>query len=229
MMDKLKAKLGYFIRDIVFGLEDGIVSTLGVVIGIAEGSQNGRIVILSGVVVVLIEAFSMAAGTYLSSKSHIEVLKEKIKEEKRAIKERPEEEIEELYEMYKERGFSKNEIKMIVERIIKDEELWLEEMKHKELGITERQLENPAANALYMWLSYLCGGILPVLPFFFLEIRPAIVLSVIFAVVSLFIIGVGKSALTKVSWWKSGLEITLVALSAAVLGYSIGKLFLLLF
>ena len=81
-MNKLKEKFSDSIRDIVFGLEDGIVSTLGVVIGIAEGSQNSKIVILSGIVVVLVESLSMAAGSYLFSKSQIEVLKEKIKEEK---------------------------------------------------------------------------------------------------------------------------------------------------
>lgn len=228
-MNKLREKISDSIRDIVFGLEDGVVSTLGVVIGIAEGSQNSRIVILSGIVVVLVEALSMTAGSYLSSKSQTEVLKEKIKEEKKSIEEKPKEEIEELYEMYKDRGFTKQEIEIIVKRIVQDQELWLEEMKHKELGITDKQLESSKLNALYMGLSYITGGILPVIPYFFLEIGQAVILSVVLAIISLFIIGAGKTAITKNNWWKSGLEMTLVALGAAVIGYAIGKLFLLLF
>jgi len=228
-MSKLREKISDSIRDIVFGLEDGIVSTLGVVIGIAEGSQNSRIVILSGIVVVLVESLSMAAGSYLSSKSQIEVLKEKIKEEKKSIEEKPREEIEELYEMYKDRGFTKEEIEIIVKRIVQDQELWLEEMKHKELGITDKQLESSKLNALYMGLSYVAGGILPVLPYFFLEIDQAVISSVVLAIIGLFIIGAGKTAITKNNWWKSGLEMTLVALGAAAIGYVIGKAFLLLF
>src|SRR5689334_1511262 len=71
------------IRELVFGLEDGLVSTLGAVAGIAAGTEDGRIVVLSGLVLVSVEALSMAAGSYLSNKSHREMLEKRIEDERR--------------------------------------------------------------------------------------------------------------------------------------------------
>jgi len=211
------------IRDIVFGLEDGLVSTLGVIIGIAEGSRSSYVVILSGIVVVFVEALSMAAGTFLSAKSNKEVLEEKIRKEKLEIKNKPGEETEELYEIYREQGLSREDAKPLVEQVIKNENVWLEEMKLHELGITDAQLENPKINALFMGVSYIIAGSVPVLAFFFLPIDSAVILSVILTVVALFFVGAGKTIFTKKSWLKSGAEMTLIALAAAALGFVIGK------
>src|SRR5690348_8031501 len=116
------------IRELVFGLEDGLVSTLGAVAGIAAGTEDGRIVVLSGLVLISVEALSMAAGSYLSNKSHQEMLQKRIADEREEIETKPEEETEELRVMYRQRGFTEPEVEILVSRIVQDKELWLEEI-----------------------------------------------------------------------------------------------------
>lgn len=210
------------IRELVFGLEDGLVSTLGAVAGIAAGTEDGRIVILSGLVLVAVEALSMAAGSYLSNKSHREMLEKRIADERREIEEKPGEETEELRVMYRQRGFSEDEIAILVRRIVADKELWLEEMMAKELRIGAGDLEEPKSRALIMGAAYVAGGAVPVIPFLLLPVEKALVVAVAAAVTALFAIGFVKAGATGRSRWKGGMEMVVVASAAAVIGYAIG-------
>lgn len=222
--NRFLARITKSIRDIVFGLEDGLVSTLGVITGIAEGSKSGYIVVLSGLVVIFVEALSMAAGSFLSAKSEKEVKDRQIEEEKREIEEVPKEEKKELYEIYLNRGLDKKEAKMMAESVFKHKDFVLEEMTAHELGIGDHRADSPKINALFMWISYVIGGFVPLASYFFLPIDNALPASVALTVAGLFVVGAGKTVITKKSWWKSGLEMTIIALAAAGLGFAIGKL-----
>lgn len=211
------------IRELIFGLEDGLVSTMGAVAGIAAGTENGRIVILSGLVIIAVEALSMAAGSFLSNKSHRQMLEKKIADERREIEEKPEEEAEELRAMYRQRGFSEDEIATLVKRITADKELWLEEMMAKELHIGAGDLEEPKSRALVMGLAYIVGGAVPLLPYLLLPVRPALAVSVGATIAMLFIVGFVKGRAAGIDRWKSAREMVLVASSAAVIAYLIGK------
>lgn len=166
------------IREIIFGLEDGLVSTLGVVTGIAEGTQDRFVILLSGIVLVAVESLSMAAGTYLSDKSE---------EEARFI----------------------SVAKRALHRIVR-------------LGSNRNGRSIRAA--LTMGVAYMIGGAVPVLPYALLPVRNAIPISVIATITTLYLVGVGKGKLTRTDSVKSGLEMVLVSLSAAALGFAIGKL-----
>ena len=211
------------IRELVFGLEDGLVSTMGAVAGIAAGTDNGRIVILSGLVIIAVEALSMAAGSYLSNKSHRQMLEKRIDDERREIEEKPEEEAEELRVMYRQRGFDEAEIACLVKRITADKELWLEEMMAKELRIGANDLEEPSSRALVMGFAYVIGGAVPLLPYLLLPVRPALLVSVGATVLTLFAVGFIKGRFAGIDRWKSAWEMVLVASSAAVIAYLIGK------
>lgn len=212
------------IRELVFGLEDGLVSTLGAVAGIAAGTQDGRIVALSGLVLIAVEALSMAAGSYLSNKSHREMLEKKIRDERHEIETKPEEETDELREMYRERGFTTEETEMIVRRVTSDKKLWLEEMMAKELKIGAGELETPSVGALVMGVSYVVGGFVPVLPFLLLPVGPAQGWSVAASLLALFALGWWKGTAAGIDRLKSAAEMLLVASAAAGLGYGIGKI-----
>jgi VIT1/CCC1 family predicted Fe2+/Mn2+ transporter len=216
--------LGKNLRDLVFGLEDGLVSTMGSVVGIAAGSTDRRVVILSGIVIVAVEALSMAAGTFLSSKSHCEMLEKKIREEEVEIETHPEEEREELRQMYQARGFSPEEVAILVKRITSDKKLWLEEMMAKELQIGKAELTEPKEGALVMGVAYVIGGMVPVVPFFFLPLGLASIVSVAATLSCLFMVGNRKAAFTGQSPWRGGLEMLAVSSLAALLGYAIGRL-----
>jgi len=223
-MKDLSKKLLGAIRELIFGLEDGLVSTLGAVVGVAAGTNDSRLVILTGAVVIVVESLSMAAGSYLSSKSHRELLEKKIRDERREIEEKPEEETEELRVMYRERGFSEDEIKIIVKRITQNKELWLEEMVTKELHIGKIQLDEPNGHAAIMGFAYIVGGSVPILPYLFLPVQLATLVSVISTIIMLFVLGYWKGSVAGINRVKSGLEMLLVASAAAGLGFAIGTI-----
>ena len=158
-------------REIVFGLEDSIVSTLGVVVGIAAGTDSRYLVVLSTIVVVVVESLSMTAGTYLSNKSQIEL-----------------------------------------------------DLASGKLGFPNRRhlTSESISDSLFMGISYLLGGVISVLPFLFFPPLSAIIPAVLLSVVVLFSIGYIKGKIAKISSLRSGLEMSLVSLVAALLAYLIG-------
>ncbi|MBI4313998.1 MAG: VIT1/CCC1 transporter family protein [Candidatus Omnitrophica bacterium] len=219
MSDHLRTK----IRDTVFGTQDGLVSTLGALTGIAAGTQSEKAVIIAGFVIVAVESLSMAAGTYLSSKSQRQYLQKLLDEEWQSITDNPEHERQELLEMYRRRGFEDHEIDMIARRLFSNKQWLLEDMAHKELGISIDRLEEPVSNAFVMGISYVIGGGIPVLPYFFLPLNQAMPVSMAGAALGLFALGGAKGKLVNASWWISGLEMLLVAGLAAAIGYLIGS------
>ena len=224
---ELKTKtgqLGSMLREGVFGLGDGVVSTLGAVTGIAVGTGSKFVVLLSGFVVIAVESLSMAAGSYLSSKSERELLERYLDEERWEIKHRPKHEEEELREIYKKKGFVKKEIDMIVARLQKNPQAMLEEMAYHELKIIPENLEKPSSNAFIMGVSYIVGGLIPLSAYLFFEMSTALWTAIVLSVIVLFVVGAYKTKLTHKNPWKSGFEMMSISLGAALIGYVIAKI-----
>ncbi len=211
------------LRDAVFGTQDGLISTLGALTGIAEGTRSGEAVVVAGFVILVVESLSMAAGSYLSSKSQREYLERLLREEEEEIARDPEGERQEIVEMYRVRGYTDEEIAIIVRRLMSDPKLLLEDMAHKELGISPSTLEEPLGNALVMGIAYVAGGLVPVLPYLTLPMATAMPVSIIGTLFALFLFGGLKGRLVKQSWWRSGLEMVGVAGVAALAGFFIGR------
>lgn len=212
------------IRDAVFGTQDGLISTLGVLTGIAEGTQSREVVILAGAIIIVVESLSMAAGSYLSSKAHRQYLERLLKEERELISKDPEGERRELRQMYRARGYADPEIAVVEDKLFSHPHLLFEDMAHKELGICPKSLEEPLGNAFVMGITYVAGGLVPVLPYLFLEPARAIPSSVAATCAALFSLGGIKGRLVHRPWWLSGLEMVGVAGLAALVGYWIGHL-----
>ncbi len=217
-----KSRILSVIREVVFGVQDGMISTLGVLAGIAAGTKSHSIVILSGFVVILVESISMGVGSYLSAKSVKEVNERKLKEEIIEIKEWPEAERKELVEMYTEDGWPLRLSKEMALVASKNKSLFLKEMAYRELNIYPGKLENPLHGGISMFFSYIIGGIIPVLPYFLFPIPSAIIISICITLLSLFIFGSITTKFTKRRWWKAGLEMFFVAGIAALVGYVVG-------
>lgn len=212
------------VREIVFGAEDGMVSTLGALTGIAIGTQNHFTVVLSGFVIVAVESISMGVGSYLSAKSVQEVNSRKLDEERIELDQYPEEERLELIEMYVKDGWPEKLAREMADTAAKDKTLLLKEMAYRELGITP-ETGNPAKNGLFMLVSYIIGGSIPVLPYLLLSgLRPGVTVSIIATLVGLFCLGAATTKFTKRAWWKAGFEILALASVAAIVGYAIGTL-----
>ena len=213
-----------WLRDAVFGTQDGLISTVGALTGIAAGTGSREAVVVAGLVIVVVESLSMAAGSYLSSKSQQEYLDRLLREEEEEIRRDPEGERREIVELYRARGYTDDEITIIANRLMSNPKLLLEDMAHKELGIAPGSKEEPVGNAIVMGIAYVAGGVVPVLPYMLLPLATALPVSVLSAFITLFLFGGLKGRLVAQSWWRSGLEMLLVAGGAALAGYVVGQL-----
>lgn len=213
-----------YIHQLIFGFEDSLVSTLGAITGIAGGSHDNFIIVMAGMVIIFVESLSMGAGTYLSSKSEREVVEETIRREKEIIKKDIEGEKKEIRNYLKKRNFSPEEIEAIVKRLVSDRRLLLEEMMLHEYRMCPEPRQMSLKRGLVMWGSYFVGGFFPVLPYILLPVDSAFGISILITLIVLFAIGVYKTKFTGKSWWKSGLEMMLVSISAAAIGYAVGRI-----
>jgi predicted membrane protein (TIGR00267 family) len=216
------------VREIVFGFNDGSISTLALLAGVTGGALARGHILIAGFSGVVAGAISMAIGAYISSKSEIEHHRSEIEREKREIEEVPEIEREEIRQIYTRKArFSEAELSLIADRITGDEKTWLDSMMKEELGLFEERFENPVKVGLIMLVAFSVGGVVPIMPFL-LSSTPQISLLVASVVtfVSLFLIGIWKTTFTNKHWLLSGFEMVFMGILAAVIPYLIGDLFL---
>ena len=211
------------IRDLIFGAEDGLVSILGLVTGVAAGTTSSALVLLAGVVGAISGAISMAAGNYLGVKSHIEVLQRRLLEEEENIREHPELECAELVNYYHERGLTAEEVQTVVPAVMRNRKFLMEEMAAHELGISPSELRNPVWKAFWIFAAYIIAAIFPVLPYALFPQHTAFTVSIIGTVLALFAVGAAKTIYTGRNPIKSGLEMLAIAAMAGIAGYLAGR------
>lgn len=220
----LRNQIQLSIREIVFGLEDSLVSTLGVLTGIAVGTGNTYVVILSGVVLIFVEGLSMSAGSFLSSKSAEQVFSARLKQDASRILQERVSDDELLIEMLKRKKFNQSEVEVVLKALGKERRLWMKEIQRCEYRFAPSVATSPLKSGAVMGVFYLFGGIFPLLPYFFLPVAEAIIPSIIITGLLLFVLGFLKAKVAEVHPLKSGLEMTVISLTAAMLGFVIARL-----
>lgn len=211
---------GRALREVVFGANDGLVTTLGFLAGLSGSIPSDRgIILIAGVAEVLAGALSMALGSYLSTKSQQEYFQKEIETEKREIEEYPEQEKLEIRDIFTARGFSPEEVEMLVRRISSNNDLLLQFMFKEELGLIPEVFDNPLKSGFLMGISFVIGAVPPLLPYSLLSVRVALPISVILSILALFGFGIGKTYYTQRNWFKSGMEIASLGMIAAGVGY----------
>ena len=213
------------IREIVFGLEDGMVSTLGSITGIAIGSRDHYTVMLAGLVIISVESISMGIGSYLSNRSEEEVKAQKLHEEKTEIKSYPDEETKELLNMYIKDGWPENLARDMVQAVTKNPPLMLKEMALRELEIFPSSRSYSIKGGLYMFGSYIAGGLLPLLSYIFLPVGQAVPASITITLLGLFALGAGTTKYTKQPLIKSGFRMMVIGGVALFVGLIVGLIF----
>jgi vacuolar iron transporter family protein len=212
------------IREIVFGMQDGILTTLGIItgVGVAEGERSA--VFISGFLALLAGALSMGVGEYLGRKSEREVVQATIDLEKREMAEDPQGEFTEQVAYYKLKGFSAAESEMIVRRLTQMPDIYLYEMVRDEFGIDPREAEDRGLRApVSMGGSYALGSLLPIVAFTLpLSMRVSTVTSLIFALVGLFAVGYYAGTLSERSPVGKGLEVALYGCGVFAISYLAG-------
>jgi VIT1/CCC1 family predicted Fe2+/Mn2+ transporter len=211
------------VRDFVFGFGDGINTSLGIAAGVGGADVSSSIIILAALVGMFTGAKAMAVQNYLAVKAQRELLKSEIAREEWEIENKPEIERQEIEEIYKAKGFSGNELEMVVNKITSDKKIWLDTMLTEELKLNVEVLGNPLKSAFRMFGAFLVGGILPIIPFFFLQGYVPLVIAVGISLSTSFAVGAVKSKIARTNIIKGGLEMAGLGTGIALIGFGIGS------
>jgi VIT1/CCC1 family predicted Fe2+/Mn2+ transporter len=213
------------IREVVFGSQDALLTTVGLIASVVGAGQDNPVIILVGLANAAAGAISMSAGSYLSSKAEREVHEAEIAREAQEFEEHPAEEIAEMAAILRHEGMPSAEADRFVERLVSDRTLFLRTMVQKELGLNPDLPANPIKNALAMGSAYFGGAFVPILPFLLgLSGSIALYTSVILTGAALFAVGAIKGRLVTKSAMRSGMEILIIGAVGAIVGYAIGTL-----
>lgn len=222
---KFGKRIAENIREVVFGLEDSFVSTMGAVSGIAVGSGDMHAVLLAGSVLVAVEALSMAAGSYLSSKAATELYEERVRQDASRVLSERVADTETLKQFFKRKGLNAKEVGVVTEVVMKERKMWLKEVQRCEYKLSPAVGDTPLVAALVMGVFYLLGGLLVLLPYMVLPLALALPAALLLTVCLLFFLGVWKASIAGVNRVQSGMEMVAVSLGAALLGMVIGHLY----
>jgi vacuolar iron transporter family protein len=212
------------VREIVFGAQDGILTTLGIItgVGVAEGTRSA--VFISGFLAMLAGALSMAVGEYLGGKSEREVVQASIAMEKDEMAADPQGEFAEQVAYYKMKGFSSEEAQMIVRRLTQHPEIYLYEMMRDEFGIDPREAEATSLRApIAIGASFAGGSLIPIIAYLVpLSMTGSTLLALALAVIGLFVVGYRAARNTDRNPVSKGLEIVAWGVVVFVVSYAAG-------
>lgn len=215
--------LGPFIHDIVYGANDGIVTTFAIVSGVAGAQLAPHIVIILGFANVLADGLSMGLGNYLSIKSKRDNYHRLLKQELREIKEVPHFERAEIEQIYRKKGFSGTNLETVVSVITSDKDVWAETMMREEHGLTAEDTDFPALHGLMTFLAFLCFGSIPISPYFLpLPDTVRFPAAIVSTGLALLLVGLMRSWVTRERMFKGPLEILTVGALCAAAAYGVG-------
>jgi VIT1/CCC1 family predicted Fe2+/Mn2+ transporter len=206
------------LRAVIFGVSDGLVSNLSLVMGEAgAASNNPSFIMLAG-------AFSMAAGEYISMQSQRELFERQIALERAEMEAMPEEEEAELAASYRAKGFTEAEAARIAHRIFQNPDTALDILVREELGLDPDELGSPIGAALGSFVAFAIGAVIPVIPYLFGGGQAVLVVSLGLSLVALFAVGAAVSLLTGRGLIFSGFRQLGIGLAAALVTYAIGSI-----
>jgi vacuolar iron transporter family protein len=215
---------GGFLRNTVYGFNDGLTANFGLVAGVlgASAASPQHMVIVAGVAGLIADALSMGSSGYLAAKSEQEVYQHEIEMERDEIALMPEVERDELALMYEAKGMERGVAEQLAQEIMHDPERMLREQVREELEIGEPNM-SPLREAWLTGGATAIGALIPVLPFFFLTGRSAVLTSFVIAMASHFLVGGLRSIFTGRGLFRSGFDMFVVGLGVAAVGYYAGE------
>jgi predicted membrane protein (TIGR00267 family) len=216
---------GNAIRAAVLGGNDGLISNFSLVMGVAGATAQQEGVLLAGVAGLLAGSLSMSMGEWISVKSSQELYENQMQIEMEELENNPEGEMKELALIYIAKGIAEEQAHQMAAEIMKDKTYAHQVLVKEELGIDAEELKGSAMEAaIYSFILFAIGAIIPVLPFMFTSGLNAIIISVSMSAVGLFLIGAAITLFTGKNVWYSGFRQVLFGLAAAAVTFGIGKL-----
>ncbi len=213
---------GGWARAAVFGVSDGLVTNVSLVLGMAGAHPGPSVVRLAGVAGLIGGAFSMAAGEYVSMRAQSELLERELARERDELRRRPEGERSELVHIYESRGVEPSVARQLADEMMRTPELALETHAREELGVDPSSLGSPVKAGLSSFVTFAFGALLPLLPWLLSAGSSAELASVVVGVVASVLVGASLSMFTGRSWWWSALRQLLIGAAAAGVTFGIG-------
>jgi vacuolar iron transporter family protein len=217
---------GGFLRNVVYGFNDGLTANFGLVAGVLGATVSNvetyHHVIVAGVAGLIADALSMGSSGYLAAQSEREVYAHEIAMERDEIALMPEIERDELALIYEAKGMDRESAFRIATQVMADPEKMLAEQVQEELGISE-SATSPLREGWITGLATAIGALIPVMPFFFLEGSTAVIVSFAVSMLSHWLVGAARSVFTGRGVFRSGLDMFVVGLGVAVVGYYVGE------
>lgn len=213
------------LRDVILGGQDGLVNMLGIALGVVAAGGSTHVLVVTGIAAAITESISMGAVAYTSFSSDRDFYRAEKAREQSEISSRPEEEREEIREIYAAKGFKGQLLEDVVSTITSNRETWVSTMMNEELHLQPVAQQSLVQSAVVVTVATLIGHFIPIVPFMVVARTPAIVLAIALSAVTLFGVGVYSAKTLVGDWRKSGLQMVLIGLGAAALGFLIGRLF----
>ena len=207
----------------MFGVSDGLVSNVSIILGVAGAQPTGGFVRLAGLAALISGAVSMAAGEYVSMQAQVELFERELEVERRALEHRPHVERVELAHIYETRGVDPDVARDLAAHMMRDPDVALETHAREELGIDPNALGSPLGAAASSFFAFAVGALLPLIPWLFTDGDGATIASIVVGAVAAVAVGVLLARFTGRPRWRSGLRQLLIAGIAAGITYGVGS------
>jgi vacuolar iron transporter family protein len=217
---------GELVRDVVIGMSDGLTVPFALAAGLSGAVSTTHLIVVAGMAEIAAGSIAMGLGGFLAAQGDAEhYASERVREE-REIVERTRDEEEEIYEIFEEYGVARAESASVLEALKRNPTAWVDFMMRFELGLEQPEPGRARQSALTIALSYIAGGLVPLLPYMLMpDAKQALLVSVGVTLVALFVFGGVKGRLTGAGTWKSALQTTLIGGLAAAAAFGLAKLF----
>ena len=213
-----------YMRDIVLGVNDGLVSIFLLVVGVVGGGLATREVLLAGITGGLAGAISMAAGEYIATKSQEEVFDSEMELEREHLQYHRPAEKEEIREMFSDMGLPAAQVEEVVAALDADDDAFIRVMMALEFGVVEQERRSPYRAAFFSGMLFILGSLPSVLAFAFVDSTgTGVVIAGLGAGIALFVVGALKTVTTRKNPISSGLENMAIAAVGAGLAFAVGS------
>ncbi len=214
-------------RAAVFGVSDGIVSNVALILGVAAAAESSNSVLIAGLSGLLAGAASMAAGEYVSMKAQSELVERELNRERESLAKNPRAETRELATIYEQRGVAPQAARDMATAVMADPDVALEVHAREELGINPAEIGNPVAAAVSSFVAFAVGALIPLLPWFVTEGTSAVLYSIMAGLGASAAVGITLATFTERSKVKTAArQVALAAVACAVtylLGSALGE------
>jgi VIT1/CCC1 family predicted Fe2+/Mn2+ transporter len=212
-------------REFVFGIQDGLISTVGLLSGVSVATQSRLTVVITGIAAAVTGGLSMATGSYLASRTEKELFEKELLDQERLAADQPYLAQEALLESLVAEGLERPEAYRVVKIFSRHQDLLLRTVQEKVLGLGSADISQPIKASFVMFASFMIGAVIPLAPFLIGLGTAALLVSWTLSVLTLLGVGAFKGQLTGRPLLRSGLEFAAVALGSAVVGWLLGKVF----